>query len=87
MIDTILIKKYKNRKLYDTSQSSYVTLEEIGESVRDGFEVRVVENATKKDITAETLLQIMFERERKRIADNHRLATNVNTLHQALRMA
>lgn len=86
MRDTILIKKYKNRKLYDTSQSSYVTLEEIGQSIGDGLQVRVIENATKKDITAETLLQIMFERERKRIVNNHQSATSVVALHQALRM-
>lgn len=62
-----LIKRYQNRKLYDTSQSSYVTLSEITELIRQGCDVRVVDNKTKNDITYKTKIQLLFELERKSI--------------------
>jgi polyhydroxyalkanoate synthesis repressor PhaR len=60
------IKRYPNRKLYDTKTSSYVTLEQIAEMVRAGEDVRIVDNATKEDLTSVTLAQIVFEEEKKR---------------------
>ena len=61
---TKLIKRYSNRKLYDTEQSTYVTLDEITQMVKDGEDIRIVDNATKEDITHVTLAHIIFEQER-----------------------
>ena len=60
-----VIKRYTNRKLYDTVESRYVTLEEIAEMVKGGAEVRIVDNRTKEDLTSVTLAQIIFEEEKK----------------------
>lgn len=60
-----LIKRYSNRKLYDTERSSYVTLEEISHMVREGAELRIVDNKSGEDITSVTLAQIVFEQEKK----------------------
>lgn len=58
---TIVIKKYDNRKLYDLSQSRYVTLEEIADLVRAGKKVQVVDAKTNEDLTNLTLAQIIVE--------------------------
>lgn len=60
-----VIKRYQNRKLYDTQQSCYVTLEDIAKMIRANEEVVVVDNKSKKDITSSTLTQIIFESEKK----------------------
>ncbi|MCC6277834.1 MAG: regulator for granula-associated protein [Oligoflexia bacterium] len=60
-----VIKRYQNRKLYDTQQSCYVTLEDIAKMIRNNEDVVVVDNKTKKDITSSTLTQIIFEAEKK----------------------
>ncbi len=62
---TKIIKRYANRKLYDTERSCYVTLEEISLMIKDGEDVRVVDNKTKDDLTAVTLAQIIVEEEKK----------------------
>jgi polyhydroxyalkanoate synthesis repressor PhaR len=61
-----IIKRYANRKLYDTVESRYVTLEEIGEMIKQGVEVQIVDNRSKGDLTSVTLAQIIFEEEKKR---------------------
>jgi polyhydroxyalkanoate synthesis repressor PhaR len=58
-----IIKKYANRKLYDTNESKYVTLKEIVESVTQGEEVVVIDNVSKEDITGTTLLSAIVESE------------------------
>ncbi|RME07395.1 MAG: transcriptional regulator [Deltaproteobacteria bacterium] len=60
-----IIKRYQNRKLYDTETSSYVTLEDIAEMVKRGQEIQVVDNKTKEDLTAVILSQILFEEQKK----------------------
>lgn len=60
-----VIRRYQNRKLYDTQASRYVTLDEIAEMVKEGIDVKVIDNRTKKDLTALTLTQILFEEEKK----------------------
>jgi len=60
-----LIKRYPNRKLYDTESKQYVTLEGISELIRDGKEIRVIDNATGEDLTAQTLTQVIAELEKK----------------------
>ena len=64
--DPKVIKRYTNRKLYDTVESRYVTLEEISEMIKAGSEVRIVDNRSKEDLTSVTLAQIIFEEEKKR---------------------
>lgn len=59
----ILIKRYKNRKLYDTESSHYVTLAEIQTAVKNGRAIRVIDNSTQKDITAKTLLASLVDSE------------------------
>jgi polyhydroxyalkanoate synthesis regulator phasin len=60
-----LIKKYANRKLYDTRSSSYITLEGIAGLVRDGHEIRVVDRETGQDLTQVTLSQIVLSEEKR----------------------
>lgn len=60
-----LIKRYESRKLYDTEESRYVSLDEIAGWVRDGQEVRVVDNATGADVTSQTLTQIILDEGRR----------------------
>lgn len=62
---TKIIKRYQNRKLYDTQQSCYVTLDDIAKMIRSSEDVMVIDNKTKNDITAATLTQIIFEAEKK----------------------
>ena len=57
------IKKYQNRRLYDTQQSSYVTLEKIRQMVTDGEEFAVIDAKNASDVTHHVLLQIIGERE------------------------
>ncbi|ATB42592.1 PhbF [Cystobacter fuscus] len=61
-----VIKRYTNRKLYDTVESRYVTLDEIAAMIKEGVEVQIVDNKTKEDLTSVTLAQIIFEEEKKR---------------------
>ena len=58
---TIVIKKYANRRLYDTSSSSYINLEDIAALVRNGKDVQVVDARTGEDLTRVTLTQIIVE--------------------------
>jgi len=60
-----IIKRYQNRKLYDTHQSCYVTLEEIAQIIREGHEIQVIDNKSKNDITYQTQIQLLFDQERK----------------------
>lgn len=60
-----IVKRYQNRKLYDTQQSCYVTLDDIAKMIRANEDVIVIDNKTKNDITAATLTQIIFEAEKK----------------------
>jgi polyhydroxyalkanoate synthesis repressor PhaR len=62
---TRLIKRYGSRKLYDTEESRYVSLEEIAAWIRAGQEIKVVDNRSAADVTAQTLTQIISEEGRK----------------------
>ena len=61
--DTVVIKKYANRRLYNTASSSYVTLEHLAEMVREGVDFVVYDAKTNEDITRQVLTQIIFEAE------------------------
>jgi polyhydroxyalkanoate synthesis repressor PhaR len=57
----VIVKKYGNRRLYDTEDSRYVRLGEIAAKIRSGVDVRIVDAQSDADLTAETLVQIIFE--------------------------
>lgn len=59
-----IIKRYANRKLYDTRDSKYVTLDRIAELVRNGEEVKVLDNRSQSDLTKVTLAQIIYEEQK-----------------------
>ena len=63
--DVIVIKKYANRRLYNTKKSSYVTLDHLAEMVREGQDFVVTDAKTSEDITRSVLTQIIFEEESK----------------------
>ena len=75
-----VIKRYSNRKLYDTQESRYVTLEEIEEMIRGGREISVVDASSGEDLTSVTLAQILLENER-----SHRAALPSGFLHQLIK--
>jgi polyhydroxyalkanoate synthesis repressor PhaR len=61
--DKVTIKKYANRRLYDTESSSYITLDRLAEMVREGREFEVVDAKSGEDITRQVLTQIIVEEE------------------------
>lgn len=61
--DVVVIKKYANRRLYNTSTSAYVTLEDLAKMVRDGVEFVVFDAKTNEELTRQILTQIIFEEE------------------------
>ncbi len=75
-----VIKRYSNRKLYDTQESRYVTLEDLEELIRQGKEISVVDASTSEDLTSVTLAQIILENERSR-----RTALPTAFLHQLIK--
>ncbi len=60
-----LIKRYGSRKLYDTEESRYVALDELAGWIRTGQQIKVIDNKTADDVTAQTLTQIISEEGRK----------------------
>ena len=63
MNPTVTIKKYPNRRLYNTHSSQYMTVADIEALVRKGTDFVVIEKSTKRDITCEILLQVITSRE------------------------
>lgn len=61
-----IIKRYPNRKLYDTTAKKYITLDGIAKMIREGEEVTVIDHNSDEDLTAVTLTQIIFEQEKKK---------------------
>ncbi|MFA5180959.1 MAG: polyhydroxyalkanoate synthesis regulator DNA-binding domain-containing protein [Syntrophales bacterium] len=66
MPEKLLYKKYGNRRLYDTAKSSYVNLDDITRTIREGRQVQVIDAKTKEDVTSFILTQIILEESRKR---------------------
>jgi polyhydroxyalkanoate synthesis repressor PhaR len=60
----VVVKKYTNRRLYDTAESRYITLDELAETIRQGKDVRVVDAKTNDDLTQQTLTQLILESRR-----------------------
>lgn len=75
-----VIKRYANRKLYDTRDSRYVTLLQIAEYVRQGEDVSIIDNTTKEDLTNITLAQIVYEEERKSGEEARKGSPTMSTL-------
>lgn len=61
--DPVVIKKYANRRLYNTATSAYVTLEDLARMVREGVEFVVYDAKTNEELTRQILTQIIFEEE------------------------
>ena len=79
-----VIKRYSNRKLYDTKDSRYVTLLQIAEMVRTGEEVQIIDNNSKEDLTEVTLAQIIYEEQKQKAASSRNvpLQTLKELIHQ-----
>ncbi|AKU96854.1 hypothetical protein AKJ09_03518 [Labilithrix luteola] len=79
-----IIKRYSNRKLYDTKDSRYVTLLQIAEMVRTGEEVQIIDNNTKEDLTEVTLAQIIYEEQKQKASTSRNvpLQTLKELIHQ-----
>ena len=63
-MEEYIIKKYSNRKLYDTKEKRYVNLSEVSRLIREGVDLKVMDNKTKEDITSLVLAQIIVEQEK-----------------------
>jgi polyhydroxyalkanoate synthesis repressor PhaR len=66
MAEKVLLKKYANRRLYDTEKSTCVTLSQVADIIREGRRVEVIEAKTQEDVTAFILTQIVLEESRKK---------------------
>jgi polyhydroxyalkanoate synthesis repressor PhaR len=66
MSEKIVLKKYSNRRLYDTHNSCYVTLEDVTGMIKSGIQVEIIDAATKEDVTAFILTQVILEEARKK---------------------
>src|SRR3954462_7790646 len=79
-----VVKRYSNRKLYDTKDSRYVTLLQIAEMVRGGEEVQIIDNNTKEDLTEVTLAQIIYEEQKQKASSSRNvpLHTLKDLVHQ-----
>jgi len=66
MSEKIVLKKYSNRRLYDTHSSYYVTLEDVTGLIKSGNRVEIIDAATKEDVTAFILTQVILEEARKK---------------------
>ncbi len=76
----VLVKKYSNRRLYDTAESRYITMEELAQTIRTGKTVRIVDAKSHEDLTQQTLTQVILESGRA-----GRLLP-IGLLHQLIRM-
>lgn len=66
MTDKLIIKKYNNRRLYDTEKNAYVTLSQISDVIKQGRQVEVIDAKTKEDVTAFILTQVLLEEAKKK---------------------
>lgn len=66
MSEKIILKKYSNRRLYDTRNSHYVTLEDVTALIKSGSRVKIIDAASQEDVTAFILTQVVLEEARKK---------------------
>ena len=62
----LVVKRYGNRRLYNTETRSYVNYHQLAELVRDGADVRVIDSTTKEDVTKAVLIQVILEEEKNK---------------------
>jgi polyhydroxyalkanoate synthesis repressor PhaR len=80
MAQKVLFKKYANRRLYDTEKSTYVTLDQVSDLIKNGRQVEVIDAKTQEDVTAFILTQIIMEE-----AKNKNSLLPVTLLHLVIR--
>ena len=80
MSDMIVLKKYANRRLYDTQQSAYVTLSSVADIIRQGKTIKAIDAGTKEDVTAFVLTQIILDE-----AKNNNALLPAPLLHMIIR--
>ena len=80
MAEKIVLKKYANRRIYDTEKSAYITIEQVGQLIRAGRQVSVIDARTSEDVTAFILSQIIVEE-----AKNKNILLPVPLLHLIIR--
>ena len=80
MSDVIVLKKYANRRLYDTQQSAYVTLNDVADIIRQGKTIKAIDAGTKEDVTTFVLTQIMLDQ-----AKNNNALLPAPLLHMIIR--
>jgi polyhydroxyalkanoate synthesis repressor PhaR len=78
--DGIIIKRYGNRRLYNTETSSYVNYQDVIKLIRDGNDIQVIDSRTKHDVTKSVLMQVILEEEK-----NHKNLLPVQFLFQLIR--
>ncbi|MBI2567746.1 MAG: phasin family protein [Candidatus Schekmanbacteria bacterium] len=66
MAEARIIKKYSNRKLYDTVESRYITLDDIANLIQSQVEIKVIDNESGEDLSRQTLAQVVLEQEKKK---------------------
>ena len=78
--DGVIIKRYGNRRLYNTETSSYVNYQDVIKLIRDGNDIQVIDSRTKHDVTKAVLMQAILEEEK-----NHKNLLPVQFLFQLIR--
>jgi polyhydroxyalkanoate synthesis repressor PhaR len=78
--DELVIKRYGNRRLYNTETRSYVNYEELAKLVRDGQDIKVIDSTSKEDVTKAVLIQLILEEEK-----NNKTVLPTQFLFQLLR--
>jgi polyhydroxyalkanoate synthesis repressor PhaR len=63
--DELIIKRYTNRRLYNTKTKQYVSYSDLAKIVRDGVDIKVIDSKTKEDVTKAVLIQVILEEEKK----------------------
>jgi polyhydroxyalkanoate synthesis repressor PhaR len=80
----MIVKKYSNRRLYDTEESRYITLEELTDKVRRGTDVEIIDAKSGEDLTQQTLTQIILETKAARLLPTPLLARLIRMQDDAL---
>lgn len=78
--DKLIIKRYGNRRLYNTETRSYINYQDLAKIVRDGADVQVIDSTTKEDVTKAVLIQVILEEEK-----NNKTVLPTEFLFQLLR--
>lgn len=79
-LEELIIKRYGNRRLYNTETKKYVNYDDLAKLVRDGRDIKVTDSSTKEDVTKAVLIQVILEEEK-----NNKTVLPINFLFQLLR--